>query len=110
MVRRADTFSRSYSGRCGIPRCPTGIWLRYCPSSNNGRMHSERASALTKTFCKVEDLVDDDGNVLIDQHGDPEVKVPNPRVELPYTTWWHGMHCPSLMMVVHNRKALCHSL
>jgi len=28
----------------------------------------------------VEILVDNDGNVLIDQHGNPEVKVPNPRV------------------------------
>ena len=40
---------------------------------------------LTKTFCKVETLVDDEGNVLIDQNSNPEVKLPNPRVELPYT-------------------------
>jgi len=40
---------------------------------------------LTKTFCKVEALADDEGNVLINQNGDPKLKVPNPRVELPYT-------------------------
>jgi len=40
---------------------------------------------LTKTFCKVEDLINDEGNVLTDQNGDPKVKVSNPRVELPYT-------------------------
>jgi len=43
-----------------------------------------RLRALTMTFCKVEALVDDDGNVLIDQHSE-EVKVPNPRVEFSYT-------------------------
>jgi len=37
---------------------------------------------LTKMFCKVEALVDDEGNMLIDHNGEPEVKVPNPRVEL----------------------------
>ena len=41
--------------------------------------------ALIRTFCKVEVLVDDDGNVLIDQNSNPEVKVPNPKIELPYT-------------------------
>jgi len=41
--------------------------------------------ALTMTCCKVEVLVDDDGNVFINQHGDLEVKVPNLRVKLPYT-------------------------
>jgi len=53
--------------------------------------------ALTKTFCKVEALIDDEGNVLIDQNGDPEVKVHNPRVKLPYTylVAWYVMHCPS---------------
>jgi len=49
--------------------------------------------ALTKTFYKVEALIDDDGNVLIDQHGDPEVKVPSPRVKLPIPNWWHGILC-----------------
>ena len=41
--------------------------------------------ALTKTFRKVKTLVNDDSNVLIDQKDDPEVKMLNPRVELPYT-------------------------
>ena len=61
--------------------------------------------ALIKTFWKVV-LVDDVGYMLIDQHGDPEVKVTNPRVELPYTylVAWYIMHCPSLMMAVHALK------
>jgi len=44
--------------------------------------------------------------VLIDQHGNPEAKVPNPRVELPYTylVAWYVMHCPSLMTVVHTSE------
>jgi len=65
-----------------------------------------RLRALTKIFCKVEALVDDDGNVLIDQHGDLEVKVPNPRVELSYTylVAWYVMHCPSLMTAMHTSK------
>jgi len=33
---------------------------------------------LTKTFCKVEVMVDADGNALTGQRGNPEVKVPNP--------------------------------
>ena len=41
--------------------------------------------ALTKTFCKVEALVDANGNALTDQHGNPEVKMPNPKIELLYT-------------------------
>ena len=48
---------------------------------------------LTKTFHKVEDLVDDEGNVLIDQNDNPEVKVPNPRLNFPTYTRWHGMLC-----------------
>ena len=41
--------------------------------------------------------------MLIDQRDDPEVKVPNPKVELSYTylVVWYVMHCPSLMTVVH---------
>ena len=58
---------------------------------------------LTKTFCKVEALVNDEGNVLIDQNGDPEQKVPNLRVELSFTylVTWYVTHCPSLMTTVH---------
>ena len=44
-----------------------------------------RLRVLSKMFCKVKALVDDKGNVLIDQNGDAELKVPNPRVELSYT-------------------------
>ena len=59
--------------------------------------------ALTKIFCKVEVLVDADGNALTDQHGDPEVKVPNPRIELLYTYFvaWYFMHYPSLMTAAY---------
>ena len=66
---------------------------------------------LIKIFCKVEAQVDDKGNVLIDQNNDPEVKVPNPKVELFYTYMmaWYVIHCPSLMTVVHAQKTLCHS-
>jgi len=40
---------------------------------------------LTKTFYKVEALVDADGNALTDQRGDSKVKVPNPIIELLHT-------------------------
>jgi len=53
---------------------------------------------LIKMFCKIEALMDDEGNVLVDQNDDPELKVPNPRAELPYPTWWHGILC-----IVHPR-------
>jgi len=36
-------------------------------------------------FYKVEVPVDEEGNVLVNLQGDPELKVPNPKVELPYT-------------------------
>jgi len=57
---------------------------------------------LMKLFCKVEVLVDDEGNVLIGQNGDPKIKVPKTRVELPYTylVAWYVMHYPSLMTVM----------
>ena len=42
---------------------------------------------LTKTFCKVKVLVDADGNAFTDQHGDPEVKVPNRRIKLRIPIW-----------------------
>jgi len=61
---------------------------------------------LTKTFCKVKAQVDDKGNVFIDQNGDPELKVPNLRVELPYTylVAWYVMHCSSLMKAVQTSE------
>ena len=49
--------------------------------------------ALAKTLCRVESLVDAKGNVLTDQHGNPEVKVPNRRIELPYTYLGRDMSC-----------------
>jgi len=53
-----------------------------------------RLQALTKTFCKVEALVDANSNALTDQHGNLEVKVPNFRIELLYTylVAWYVMH------------------
>ena len=61
---------------------------------------------LTKTFCKVEALVDANGNALTDQHGNPEVKMPNPRIELLYTYLmaWYVMHCPYLMITTYTSK------
>ena len=58
---------------------------------------------LTKTVCKVEALVDEEGNMLVDWNGNPELKVPDPIVKLPYTylVACYVMHCPSLMMAVH---------
>ena len=40
--------------------------------------------------------------MLVNQNSDPKLKVPNPRVKLPYTylVAWYVMHCPSLMTVV----------
>ena len=62
--------------------------------------------ALTKTFCKVKVLVDAKGNVLTDQYGNPEVKVPNPRIELLFTylAVWYVMHCPSLMTSAYTSE------
>jgi len=66
-------------------------------------VHLERALGVDQDVLQSRAIVGDEGNVLIDQNGDPEVKVPNPRVELPYTylVAWYVMHCPSLMTVVH---------
>ena len=62
--------------------------------------------ALTMTFCKVEVLVDAKSNVLTDHHGNPEEKVPNPRIELPYTylVAWYVMHCLSLMITAYTSE------
>ena len=63
---------------------------------------------LTKMFCKVEALVDDECNVLVDQNSDPELKMPNPRVKLRYTYLmvWYVMHCPFLMMALQASEDL----
>jgi len=80
--------------------------LKYCPSFDNAGVHQSLLRVLTKTFCKVEALADDESNVLIDQSDDPELKVPNLRVELPYTylVAWYVMHYPFLMTSVHVSK------
>jgi len=50
----------------------------------------------------VKPLVDEEGNPLIDQNGKPQIKIPNPRVRLPYTYLiaWYALHCLSLMTSV----------
>jgi len=57
---------------------------------------------LTKSFCEVEALEDEESNVLVDQNGESKLKVPNLKVKLPYTylVAWYVMHCPPLMMAV----------
>ena len=47
--------------------------------------------ALTKTFCKVEALVNANGNALTDQHGDREVKCPIVELNFRIPIWWRGM-------------------
>ena len=61
---------------------------------------------LTKSFCHMKTLVDEEGNVLADQNGTAQSKMPNPRVELPYTylVAWYVMHYPSLLTVVQVSK------
>jgi len=58
--------------------------------------------ALTKSLCKVEDIVDFQGMPVVDSEGRPEVRTANPRVKLPYMYLmaWYVMHCPSLMTAV----------
>ena len=50
--------------------------------------------------------MDAKGNALIDQNGNPEVKVPNPRIKLlhTYLVAWYIMHCPSLMTVAYTSE------
>ena len=69
-------------------------------------MHLERALGVDQDVLQSRAIVGDEGNVLIDQNSDPELKVPNPRVELPYThlVAWYVMHCPFLMTAVHVSK------
>ena len=54
---------------------------------------------LAKSLYQVEAIVDSQGRPVVDSEGMPEVKTPNPRVELPYTYLmaWYVKHCPSLM-------------
>jgi len=50
----------------------------------------------------MEDLVDKEGNPLMDQNGKAQLKIPNPRVELPYIYLmaWYVMHCSSLITAI----------
>jgi len=61
-----------------------------------------RLRVLTKSFYHVEALEDDEGNDIGDKNGERKLKMPNPRVELPYTYLmaWYVMHSPSLMSAV----------
>ena len=55
----------------------------------------------------MEAIVDSQGRPVEDSEGRPEVKTPNPRIELPYTylMTWYIMHCPSLMTAVPPSKS-----
>ena len=58
--------------------------------------------ALVKSLCQVEATVDSKGRPEVDSEGRPKVKIPNTRIELPYTYLmaWNVMHCPSLTTAV----------
>ena len=40
---------------------------------------------LIKSFCHVKGLEDVEGNIIVDKNSEPQLKIPNPTVELPYT-------------------------
>ena len=44
--------------------------------------------------------------MVVGPDGEPRMKTPNPRVELPYTylMTWYVMHCPSLMSGVQSSE------
>jgi len=46
------------------------------------------------------------GNVVVGLDGEPRMKTPNPRVELPYTYFmaWSIMHCPSLISAAQSSE------
>jgi len=54
----------------------------------------------------VKAFEDAEGNVIVDKNGEPQLKTPNPKVELSYTylVAWYVMHCPSLMTAVQTSK------
>jgi len=60
--------------------------------------------ALTLSFCRVEVMEDEEGNVILDRNGEPKRKTYNPRVELLYTYMadWYVVHCPTLMSAVQE--------
>ena len=59
-------------------------------------------SALIKSLCQVEAIVDFQDRPVVNSEGRPEMKTPNPRIDLPYTYLmaWYVMYCPSLMTLV----------
>ena len=92
--------------RCGVPDCPVDIRSITCPSPAIVGCVQSGLQVLTKSFCEVEAFEDEEGNMLVDQNGEPKMKVPNSRVELPYTYWtaWYVMHCPSLVTAMQASK------
>jgi len=52
---------------------------------------------LCHSFCNVVAKEDREGNVVVGLDGEPRMKIPNLRIELPYTYLmaWYIMHCPS---------------
>jgi len=48
---------------------------------------------LTKSFCHVEAMKDDECHVIVDQNGAPRLKIPNLTLNYHTPTWWHGMLC-----------------
>ena len=62
-----------------------------------------RLRALVKSLCQVEAIVDSQVRPVEDSEARPKVKIPNPRIGLPYTYLmaWYVMHCPSLMTAVY---------
>ena len=62
--------------------------------------------ALCRSFCNMVADEDREGNVVVSPDGEPQMKTPNPHVELPYTylMTWYIMHCPSLMSAVQSSE------
>ena len=48
---------------------------------------------LCESFCNVVVEEDEDDNVVVGPDGESKVKTPNPYVDYPTHTSWHGMSC-----------------
>jgi len=61
---------------------------------------------LCQSFCYIVVEEEKEGNVIVGADGEPKMKTPNPRVELPYMYLmaWYIMHCPSLIRVVQSSE------
>ena len=101
-VCHAYASSWSSHNRCGVSDCSASLrsssqYASWMVSCLQGRLR-----VLIKSFFYMEALEDDEGRVLFDWNGKPKLKIPNPRVELPYTYLiaLYVMHCPALMSVV----------